>query len=86
MMDGYNNPMEEETKMKKGNNIMNDQQLFVLSQIVWSQVMLEAMKAENMQCQHLGQSMTYKDSDFFKLLDEYPIQHNDVLTELRRNQ
>ena len=51
-----------------------------------AQIEMEAMKAENKQREHLGQSMAYVDSDFASLIEKYGIHHNALVESQRRMQ
>jgi hypothetical protein len=56
---------------------------YVNSQIASAMIELEAMKAENMQREHMGQSMAWDESSFTSLIDKYQLGHNSVLTNLQ---
>ena len=56
---------------------------YVNSQIASALIELESMKAENMQREHLGQSMAWDESSFMSLIDKYQLGHNAVLTNFQ---
>ena len=56
--------------------------VYINAQTACALIKMEAMKAENMQRQILGQSMAYNEKDFTGLIDKYGIHHNGVLTQL----
>ena len=58
---------------------------FLQSQAACAMAESAAMTAENMQRQHLGQSMAYVEKDFMDRIDKYGIGHNAALTTLRMN-
>jgi len=62
---------------------MNEQEIYLLSQITCAQIEMNSMVAENQQRQHLGQSMAYTEGAFMELIDKYGLSHNAVLSYLR---
>jgi hypothetical protein len=44
---------------------------------------LEAMKAENMQREHLGQSMAWDEGCFNSLIEKHGLSHNQVIAKLQ---
>lgn len=57
--------------------------VLIFSQSVAALCMKEGMKAENMQRSVIGESMAYRDTDFFRVIDEYGISFNAVINYLR---
>lgn len=62
---------------------MNEQEIYLLSQITCAQIEMNAMMAENQQRQHLGQAMAYTEEAFIELIEKYDLSHNAVLSYLR---
>ncbi len=56
---------------------------YVNSQIASFYAELEAMKAENLQAEHLGQSVPWSHNEFNSLIDKYQLSHNSVLTNFQ---
>jgi hypothetical protein len=56
---------------------------YVNSQIASFYAELEAMKSENLQAEHLGQSMPWSYNEFNSLIDKYQLGHNAVLTNFQ---
>ncbi len=55
---------------------------FLNSQIACALIRMEGMKAENMQRDVRGESMAYVEEDFFNLIQNGGIGHNDAATTL----
>ena len=53
---------------------------YINAQAVCTQAEIAGMVAENMQREHLGQSMAYDDKAFLDVVDKYCVSHNAVLT------
>lgn len=53
-----------------------DDHLYFKMQLLQAEIEMNAMRAENMQREALGQSMAYGESDFMALIDKYGIYHN----------
>jgi hypothetical protein len=56
--------------------------VYLNTQVACVMIELEAMKAENMERQMLGQSMTFVQDDFMNLIAKYDIGCNDVIKRL----
>ena len=61
---------------------MTDEQkaAYIMAQAACVMAETAAMQAENMQREHLGQSMTYNEDHFVALIAHYGIHHNAVLS------
>ena len=57
---------------------------FVESQMLCARIELEAMLAANAFRERQGLAQAYGEDAFIELLARYPIQHDDMLTALRR--
>lgn len=62
---------------------MNENAIYVQSQIACALIEAMGMQAENMQRQHRGESMAYSDVAFNDLIVKYGIHHNAILTLLK---
>ena len=62
---------------------MNLPELYFEADITRARIQMAGMEAENMQRQHLGQSMAYVEADFQKVIDENGLNHNQVINRLR---
>ena len=58
--------------------------IYAYGMIIATLVEVEAMRAENMQRQHLGQSMAYTDKDFMDVLERNGVHHNGLVEMGRR--
>ncbi len=66
-----------------GNDILQLKNIaYVNTQMTSALIRLEAMKAENQQRLHRGESLAYVEADFDKLIDEYQLGHNSVVSNL----
>ena len=50
--------------------------LYFKMRLLQAEIRLNAMKAENMQREALGNSMAYTEKEFMAIIDEYRIHHN----------
>ena len=56
---------------------------YIQSQAVCASAEIAGMQAENMQREHLGESMAYVENDFVAIPDSYGIGHNAVVLFMR---
>jgi hypothetical protein len=61
---------------------MNDKQIYMLGMFTQGFIEALGMISENMQRQHQGKSMAYTEEDFQRVINQYGIHHNDILTQL----
>jgi hypothetical protein len=63
---------------------MNAEQrmVYMQAQIASALIEMEAMKAENLRREHLGQSIAYDGDAFLALIPKYMLGHNSIITEL----
>ena len=52
---------------------------YVMDQSVAALAEIEAMRAENMFREHVGQSIAYTEDAFLIVLQKYDLNHNDVM-------
>ena len=65
---------------------MNDNQIYVLSQIQCANIECVAMQAENQHRMNCGNSIAYGYDEFMELQNKYGIHHNATLATLQDNQ
>ena len=60
---------------------MTDEQkaAYIFSQSVAALAKIEGMKALNMHREARNESMAYTDGDFFDVIDEYQLGHNNIM-------
>lgn len=56
--------------------------VYIRGMLLQAEIRMQGMVAENMQRELLGQSMAYTGVDFEKLIEEFGIYHNGLVTGL----